>query len=388
MSIPYWRLSGFYFFYFAAVGGFLPYWSLYLKANGFNPVEIGELTALLAATKVISPNLWGWIADHTGKNLGIIRIASFFTVLLFAGFLLVHGYFWFASITVVFSFFWNASLPQFEAVTLLHLKNETHRYSQIRLWGSIGFMIAVIGIGWLLDSWPITVLPIVISVLFTLIWCMSLVIPEAPPRKLELSAPVGMMQLIKQPHIIAFFTVCILLQMAHAPYYVFYSIYLKQHHYSATLTGAFWALGILAEIVLFMCMGRLLKRFSLRAILLSSIALAIVRWLIVARCADYPALLVIAQLLHAATFGGTHVAAIHLVHFYFGRQHQGKGQALYGSLSFGLGAMLGSLYSGYYWDSMGPEFTYSSAAIVCCIAFLIAYCWVGRENAQDKVAPI
>jgi MFS transporter, PPP family, 3-phenylpropionic acid transporter len=383
MSVPYWRLSAFYFFYFATLGGFLPYWSLYLKDSGFNPIQIGELSALLVSTKIIAPNLWGCIADHTGKSMRIIRFASFFAALLFAGFLFARHYFWFAWITIAFSFFWNAVLPQFEAVTLFHLKNEPHRYSRIRLWGSIGFIVTVLGIGKLLDSKPVAILPLVIVALLVLSWWVTLITPEAKAIS-HGQAPLGMLKIIKKPEVLAFFTVNILLQIAHAPYYVFYTIYLKYYHYSATVTGLLWALGVLAEIVLFLYMRGLLKRFSLRAILLLSLALATGRWLMIGWCADYLAVLIIAQLLHAATFGGAHVVAIHLVHLYFGGQHQGKGQALYSSLSFGLGGMLGSLYSGYYWESLGSRFVYSMAAICCGLALVIAYAWVGRENQQNK----
>lgn len=385
MSVPYWRLSAFYYFYFATLGGFLPYWSLYLKNSGFNPIEIGELSALLIGTRIIAPNLWGWIADHTGKSLLLIRIASFFAALLFAGFLLAHNYFWFAWITIGFSFFWNAVLPQFEAVTLFHLKNEPHRYSRIRLWGSVGFIVTVLGIGRLLDSQPIELLPIVIITLLISSWGVTLITPDAKAMS-HGTAPLEMLQIIKKPEVLAFFVVNILLQVAHAPYYVFYSIYLKHHHYSATVTGLLWALGVLAEIVLFVFMSRLLNRFSLRAILLFSLVLATGRWLIIGWCPEYFGLLIIAQLFHAATFGGAHIVAIHLVHFYFGGQHQGKGQALYSSLSYGLGGMLGSLYSGYYWESLGSRLVYSMAAICCSIAFVIAYVWVGRENAQNPAA--
>jgi PPP family 3-phenylpropionic acid transporter len=383
MSVPYWRLSGFYFFYFAALGAMLPYWSLYLHDKGFNPVEIGELSALLVGTKIIAPNLWGWLADHTGKSLRIIRIASFFAALLFAGFLWAQNYFWFAWITVAFSFFWNAALPQFEASTLFHLKNDSHRYSQIRLWGSIGFIVSVLAIGRLLDSHAIALLPVVITLLLTLIWCVSLLTPDAHAGSPGCE-PVGIMKILKKPEVLAFLAVYMLLQLAHGPYYIFYSIYLKQYHYSATMTGLLWSLGVFAEIVLFVYMRRLLKRFSLRHILLLSIFLAVLRWLLIAGYAEHVELLVFAQLLHAATFGGAHVAAIHLVHLYFGQQHQGKGQALYSSISFGIGGMMGSLYSGYYWDSWGPELVYAMAAIVCCVAFVIAYLWVGTENSQYK----
>ncbi|MGZ8137042.1 MAG: MFS transporter [Methylococcaceae bacterium] len=379
MTVPYWRLSGFYFFYFATVGGFAPYWSLYLKNAGFNSIEIGELSALLVGTKIIAPNLWGWIADHTGKSLRIIRIASFFAAVLFSGFLFTRSHFWFAWITVSFSFFWNAALPQFEAVTLFHLQNQAHRYSQIRLWGSIGFILAVLGVGRLLDNQPILLLPAMIVTLLVLTWWVTLIIPETRTNKYE-QDPVSIVQIIKRPEVLAFLVVCMLLQIAHAPYYVFYSIYLKQYHYSATLTGLLWALGVVAEIVLFIYMKRVLKHFSLRTVLLFSITLSIVRWLIIAHCADYLSLLIFAQLLHAATFGGVHIAAIHLVHLYFGQQHQGKGQALYGSVSFGVGGMLGSLYSGYYWSHPGPEWVYSISAACCCFALMIAYLWIGRKN--------
>jgi len=95
--------------------------------------------------------------------------------------------------------------------------------------------------------------------------------------------------------------------------------------------------------------------------------------------------LIAAQVLHAATFGATHVVAIHLVHRYFGDQHLGKGQALYSSLGFGLGGMIGSLYSGFYWEQYGAMFVYSIAAVLSLVAFVVAYFWVGRntKNRSD-----
>ena len=379
MTLPYWRLSGFYFFYFATLGGFLPYWSLYLENRGFSALEIGELSALMVVTKIIAPNLWGWIADHTGRSLRIIRMASFFAALLFAGFLFLTGYQWFAIITVSFSFFWNASLPQFEAVTLFHLKKEPHRYSQIRLWGSVGFIVTVLGIGWLLEYFSISYLPAMITALLTLIWLVALLTPEAAAN-FSAQDGIGIWRILLNPEVLAFIFVYMLLQLAHGPYYVFYSIYLNQHGYSATLIGLLWALGVFAEIVLFITMKKLLNKVSLRVILLVSIFLSIVRWLMIAHFVDSMVLMFIAQLLHAATFGSSHVVAIHLVHQYFGTRHQGKGQALYSSMSFGLGGMIGSLYSGYFWDSLGATFVYSMAAAACCIAFLIAFIWIGREK--------
>jgi PPP family 3-phenylpropionic acid transporter len=383
MSIPYWRLSSFYFLYFATLGGFIPYWSLYLKDFGFDPIEISELSALLVGTKIIAPNLSGWIADHTGKSIGIIRLAAFLATVIFAGFLWVHNYVGFALITISFSFFWNAMLPQFEAVTLAHLRNAAHRYSRIRLWGSIGFIVAVLSIGAVLEYYPVILLPLILAALLLLNAVIVFVTPEAKSITLDVAVH-GMLKIIKMPEVLAFMVVNVLLQIAHAPYYVFYSIYLKHAQYSAMMIGLLWALGVLAEIILFMYMRNFLKFFSLRAILLLSLALAIARWLMIGWGSEYLWVLIVAQLLHAATFGGTHVVAMYLLQRYFGDHHQGKGQALYTSLCFGLGGVLGSLYSGYYWDLLGSRIVFSMAAACCGLAFIIAYVWVARENTQDK----
>jgi len=379
MTVPYWRLSSFYFFYFATLGGFLPFWSLYLEHLSFNAMEIGELSALMVATKVIAPNLWGWIADHTGKSLRIIRVVSFLAAVIFAGFFHHHSYLWIAMITVGFSFFWNAALPQFEAATLFHLKKEPQRYSRIRLWGSIGFIITVLAIGRFIDLYSIEYLPEWIISFLIMIWLVSLMIPEVNTSHLQESS-IAMLQIIRQPEVIAFFVVYALLQVSHGPYYVFYSIYLNQFDYSSTTIGFFWALGVAAEVLLFIFMKQILKWLSLRTILLISLVLGIVRWLLIAFFVEYFALMFVAQLLHAASFGSSHIVAIHLVHQYFGDHHQGKGQALYSSLSFGLGGMTGGFFSGYFWDTQGATLVFASASVCCVIAFIIAYLWVGREN--------
>ena len=154
--MPYWRLSGFYFFYFASLGAMLPFWGLYLQDRGYSPAEIGELMAVIMVTKLIAPNIWGWIADHTGRRMPIVRLASLFSVICFIGVFFVEGYWALALVMMLFSFFWNASLPQFEAVTMSYLHERIQHYSRIRLWGSVGFILAVLALGFMLEhvgSW-------------------------------------------------------------------------------------------------------------------------------------------------------------------------------------------------------------------------------------------
>jgi PPP family 3-phenylpropionic acid transporter len=380
-DLPYWRLSGFYFCYFATLGAFLPFWSLYLKQIGFSAAEIGELTGMLLATKIIAPYLWSWLADRTGRCLRLIRLTLLFALLIFCGFLYRHDYLWVAAVTVGFSFFWNATLPQFEAATLMHLRTEPQRYSRVRLWGSVGFIAAVLGIGRFLDDFNIEYLPWIIASLLLSNWLMALITPEALVH--HDGQPVdSLLKLIFKPELLAFFGVYLLLQVAHGPYYVFYSVYLQQYQYSATLTGLLWALGVWAEILIFFWMKGLLNIISLRGLLLVSLALSMLRWLMIAYGAKWLTVIVLAQLLHAASFGVAHVVAIQLLHRYFGSHHQSKGQALYSSISFGLGGMIGSFYSGYFWDVLGGETVFVIAALASGLALLLAFIGVARQKTS------
>jgi PPP family 3-phenylpropionic acid transporter len=120
-------------------------------------------------------------------------------------------------------------------------------------------------------------------------------------------------------------------------------------------------------------MQRLLARVALRAVLAASFFLAAVRWLLIGHYPESLAVLVLAQTLHAATFGSFHATAIQLVHRFFTGKHQYRGQAIYGSLSFGIGGAVGSFYSGHTWVTLGPTATFNIAAASAGLAFLVAW---------------
>ncbi len=377
----YWRLSGFYFFYFASLGALVPYWGLYLRSLGFGLVEIGELVAIIMATKIIAPNIWGWIADHSGRGMRIVRIAGLLSLLSFALVFVVQGYWAMALVMSLFSFFWNAALPQFEANTLNHLATDTHRYSGIRLWGSIGFILTVTALGLMFESQGSTrVLPWVLLGLFAAIWGTSLLVPEkVAPHPRHENPPLT--AVLRQPVVISVLLVCFLIQASHGPYYTFYSLYLSNHGYSETLIGQLWALGVVAEIGVFLRMRHWLPRFGARQLLLWATALTALRWVMIALGVDSLGTLLVAQVLHAASFGLYHAVSIHLFHRLFRGRLQGRGQALYSSLSFGAGGALGSFAAGYLWQDIGAEWMYLAAALTALLALAIV--WRGIRNVDD-----
>jgi PPP family 3-phenylpropionic acid transporter len=377
--MPYWRLSGFYLFYFTSLGIMVPYWSLYLKHLGFTPLQIGELMAILMATKIVSPNIWGWIADHTGHRMWIVRIGSLLALLTFSAIFLVEGYWGVALVMLTFSFFWNAALPQFEANTLNFLGKEHHRYSVIRLWGSIGFIIAVAVMGWVLESGSAALLPPILLGIFVTIWGVSLTVPEVvvPPHH---EAQGSLASVVKRPEVLALLFACFLMQASHGPYYTFYTIYMEGYGYSRTLIGQLWALGVIAEVGVFLIMHRMVKRHGLKRLLMAAFALTALRWGLIGALPENLPVMLFAQLFHAASFGLFHAVAIAYFHRYFTGRHHGRGQALYSSMSFGAGGAVGAYYSGYIWETMGGDVSFYLAGGLCVLALGVVWRFIDRAQ--------
>ncbi len=378
-ALPYWRLSGFYFFYFAFVGAISPFWGLYLQSLAFNAFEIGVLMSLLQAMRIFAPNIWGHIADRTGRRSAIVQVAALGSVLAFAGVFAGSGFWWMFAVMATLSFFWSASLPLVEAMTLSHLGERIDAYGRIRLWGSIGFIVMVVGLGYVFDVVSIAWLPWVVLVVMIGIAVFARAIPEA-----EILAHPGDHQsiwsIVKRPEVAALLAACLLMAVTHGPYYTFYSIYLVDHGYEKSTVGWLWALGVLCEIGIFLLIPRLFARVSPRALILASFALAVLRFLLIAWGVESPWVVWGAQTLHAFTFGTYHAAAVALIHQHFRGRHQARGQALYTSLSYGVGGTLGGLASGVTWDGLGAGWTYTLAAASAALAWAVYAVW-GRTKA-------
>lgn len=380
-QVPYWRLSGFYFFYFAVLGALVPYWSLYLKGLGFTAVQIGLLAAIIQSTKMIVPNFWAWLADRSGQQVPIIRAGSLMATVFFCGLFLDQRFGWVLLVFSLHSFFWNAVLPQYEVLTLNSLRGQYQHYSRIRLWGSIGFVLSLVLLGRFFDAVSILRLPRVVAWLLVLIWLCSLTVRPADHRRVPL--PRGkFLAVLRRPVVMVFLVCCFLMQFSHGPYYTFFSVYLKEHAYSATQTGVLWAVGVVAEIALFTVMHRVLPRFGIRTLLLASFGLAALRWLVIGFWIDSWVLLFLAQCLHAATFGSFHAASIELVRRLFGEGCQAQGQALYSAVSYGAGGALGAIASGLAWDS-SPAWVFAMAAAAAGLACLLAWGFLRSPEMDD-----
>lgn len=386
-GLPYGRLSSFYFFYFALLGTWLPFWALYLASLGFNERDIGYLSALVMATKIVAPSIWGWLADYSDRRTAIIRLGAVLATVAFAGIFIRQDFWWLALVVVAYSFFWNAVLAQFEVVTLSHLGERYEYYSQIRLWGSVGFIIAVTGFGVFFDQLGIALLPWVIIALLALLAVSSFSVAERRGAQYQHSEQdqQGFIAILRRPAVIAFFAMAFLLQLSHGPYYTYFSLYLEGLGYSTTVTGIMWSLGVVVEVLLFVVVHQVLRRYSLRGIMAVSLVLTALRWILIAYCADIWPVLVFAQCLHAASFASFHAVAVEFIRRQF-YGHQGQGMALYSGLSYGAGGAVGALLAAWLWP-YSEVLSFVSAAVITLVSLWLCMAYF-RGNDISTVSRI
>ena len=369
------NLSAFYFFYFAYLGAFAPFFALYLNSVGMGAVEIGMLMALPQLTRILAPHLWGWLADRSGQRMRVVRWSGTLGTLAFLGVFGGESFALLCTVLFAMTFFWSAALPLVEATTLSQLGDETARYGRIRVWGSVGFIAAVVAVGYLLDLTSPRALLWVIAALMACMLLLSCVVADAPAVP-HPGDDRSVWQVVRRPEVIAIIAASALVAMAHGPYYTFYTIHVVDYGYSKSFAGWLWALGVVCEIGIFVWMSRLYKAYTMRQILIASTLLAALRFVVIGWGADSMVLLLAAQTLHAASFGAFHAAAIGVVHRLFRGRHQARGQAIYGSLAYGIGGTIGGLASGYAWGGLGAELTFTLGGACALAAAAVLWRWL------------
>ncbi|MBV2235373.1 MAG: MFS transporter [Sterolibacterium sp.] len=366
------RLAAWYFVYFAFIGLYMPYFGVYLQTRGFSAWEISLLLSLMQAMRLVAPNLWSWLAEQHGRKKPVVSGTALLCALSLCLLFMAESFAATFAVMALLTFFWSAALPLVEALTLSQLADRAAHYGRIRLWGSVGFIVAVQGIGALLDVQPITHLLWISLILLLLLFGCGLALPETPAPH-QATAAVSLRTMLRHPQLLPLLWAAFLIAAAHGPLYVFYSIHLVAHHYPKTLIGALWSLGVVAEILAFMLMPFLLHRYSLRQILLFTFAMTALRFLLIGWGAGSLLILVLAQLLHGISFGAFHAAMVAILHRWFAERGQARAQALYGSISFGAGGLLGGLLSGQTWDHLGAGWTYSLGSAFALGGLLIVW---------------
>ena len=361
------RLGAFYFLFFAGAGLWVAYLPPYFAARGLGAAEIAWVLALPQLARIVAPTAWGTLADRFGAQRAIVVLACGAGVVCYALMPAVGGFAGFAWLMGLTSLVGTAALPLVEAITLGVLAGQTGRYGPIRLWGSIGFMIAVFAGGTWLDFHSVNALPYAMLIVMIGALAVGLTLPTRAVHTAA-SGP-----LVINGAAVLLLASAFFMAVAHGTLYAFFTLHLQRLGYEGSLIGFLWMLGVLGEIGVFLFLPAFFRRFDLSAILVASAACGVVRFLAIGWAGDWLIVLLIAQLLHAATFGSFHAAAVAAVHRVFQPHAQARGQSLFSSIGYGAGGALGAVAAGWAWEAAGPGFAFTVSSVAAAAGLLFAY---------------
>lgn len=368
------RVGAFFGVYFAYVGMFAPYLSLWLNGRGFSPTEIGVLISPLQWARVIGPMAWGYLADHAKGADGVRRLvqtSAFFGLLIAMLLTLELGFWSIFAVLCVMSFFYSGQVPITESMALQASRGNLKSYGRMRIWGSLGFIAAVTLAGQWFDRAGIQWLPHTLLAMLVLLLAVTFVLPRREVHDLA-PEPALLKKILKEKHIRGFLLASFFMLVAHAPLYTLFSLWLYEAGFSRTEIGLLWALGVVAEIVMFQYQHRIFSRLSVARCWTLSFLITALRFFMIAFSGGSLAVILAAQLLHAVTFGVHHSASMSLIGQWFPAQAQARGQALYTMASYGLGGSLGGISAGWIWDRISPQASFVMAAVAALFGALAA----------------
>ncbi len=372
------RLSNFYFWYFAFVGAFAPFFSLYLQRRGFAPIEIAVLLGISPTLRIVVPFFWAWLADHWGHKYKLLRILALVSPLLFAFMITKGSFLSVAGVLILWGLLWSGILPIAEALCVEALGEEMSIYGKVRVWGSIGFILMVVGGGYLFEWLDVLYLDWIICTMLIIILGAILILPKDTKTFVKANHGSQSFQFLTDKRVIALLSCFFIMQFAHGAYNAFFSIFLVEQGHNKSTVGWLWAIAVIAEIFIFLLMPRLFKKFSINDFFLFCFLVAAVRFFLVYIGHDSLWILIIAQILHAITFGMFHVAGIAATNKFFTGEYRSRGQALYSSVGFGAGGASGTLVSGLVWESFGGAVTFAVSALTSLLGVVLML-WVRRH---------
>lgn len=358
----------FYFSYFAAIGIYVPYWTLYLFDLGLSSLQIGTLYAIPSLARIIVPPLIGYFADRFNRRRLLLIVAATGQLIPLSLIFWLHSYSYLLILISAFAFFNSTVLPLGEATVQEEHEKGNLDYGRTRLWGTLSFILLAITFGKLLDSVGNSWILIGILLCFAVHFFITFVMPEG---KMSLKLESDKVRLaFLTPGTWIFFGCVMLMNIGHGTFYGFYSIYLADLGFRESGIGIHWAVAATTELIVFMFASRIMKRFRLEALISFCCLAAVVRWYLTGTFTSF-GLLTAFQSLHAFTFGLFHATCLNLLHRIFPEGSRSIGQSLYTTLGNGVGNFTGIMTAGFFWDQYGGKLFYASSAIMI-VAFVLS----------------
>lgn len=385
------RVGMFFGAIFLVYGTQLPYLPVWLAWRGLTSAEIGIITAAPLMARLIATPSVAFLADRSGQHRSILILLTWGGLAALLLMAQSSGFWPLFLLSLLSGLCLSTVMPLTETVAMAGVKRAGLDYGRMRLWGSLTFIAASFIGGWIVERWGAAagIWAIVAGAALTVVAAHMLPHPHSEPsdalakprRQLRLADVASLM---RTPEMLVFLVAAGAVQSAHAVLYTFGTLHWRAQGISPTLIGVLWSIGVLTEIVLFLYSGAVMKRLGAVTLLNIGAVASVLRWLLMSF--DPPlAVLLPLQVLHGATYGAAHLGAIHFIARAVPEGQAGTAQALYATITAGIGMGGAMLIAGQVYDSWGGR-TYllmvglSGAALVA--GFVLRRIWGGGEIGE------
>lgn len=353
---------------FLFVGLYLPYFPLWLEARNLTPSQIGAVLAMPLVIRVLASGQVMIFADRQNDRSTVLSW-------LYAGAAIAISFYWLTesfwpilAITLLYNLFFNPVLPLLDAITLAGVRRFGADYGQIRVWGSLVFILANLGGGALLAGYSADS---ILLCLIAAIWLgavVSLFLPRigrVRPPKDKAHERVTRRKLLANRTFLAVMAASGIAQASHALLYGFGSIHWQALGFGGLIIGLYWATGVIAEILLFQYATPLLKRRGAVGVIALGCLGGVIRWLLFPFAEGETAFLLL-QVLHGLSFGAVHIGTMHFIMEAVPEENIGAAQ--------GAGYVLGGVAMGIAVFAAGPIYGTFGAqgfwlmAVMCVVA--------------------
>lgn len=335
------------------------YGNLYFQRRGLSKFDLGILSTIPAWLNAVVPLIWGFLSDALRQRRLLMLIMHVGTAFLYPTFWFWSGEsLWSLCLLVgLFTFFFSGTIPLTDAWVLGHLAQRGGDYGRLRSWGSLGFIVPLLGSMWVLRRSELataeSLLPVFVGFtgfrLVSSAW--TLLLPDAAPAEKRSPLEWRRLRSYTHPFALVFFFSMFMGRFIFGPYYTYFSIYLDELGVVDGFKGLFWVVAVGAETVLMAVSGRVLVRFGEVSLLVAGLGAMAFRLFVFSLEPPWYLVLLV-QTLHALTFGGTHIASMRVIHRMTPESLRASGQTFLGAL-LGVGGVLGGMAGGFWAEAYG-----------------------------------
>jgi PPP family 3-phenylpropionic acid transporter len=344
-------LVGFYVLYFGTVGITQPFLPAYLRSLALSTTEVGLLLALTPLASLVTPPLWGHLADRTGRRSHVLTVLAVGSALCFAPLLSLDRFPALVVTLAAYACFASSITPMVDSLALNHVAQKGGSYAHLRLFGSLGFILTTTTFGLVVRQVDRTTI-IAALVLLTGLAAWSLSLRSHTPPSVTIH-PLAGLQLLRDHKDLRWLLAATCLHwMACAPFNGMLAIHVLALGLSPSVVGVAAGVGVTAEVAAMLLYPHFAERIAPRHLLCLSFGMSALRWGGMALVSS-PLPLIALTVLHAMSFGVFYIASVAFMARRVPERLRASGQGVFAAVTFGVGGLIGFSASGAGYSALG-----------------------------------